>query len=666
MKKRYNLSELDWTLSGWTPELWRLESTMEIGASPNAEISGIPARVPGSVQMSLRDAGLLPDWNVGLSYRLCEWVENRHWIYEVAIPDEWIRPHVLSIREGKNLAVRLNCRGLDYRGSVFVNARPVSEFVGTHVPHVFDITEHLAESGNVLRIVFDLPPRWLGQFGFTSRMKDWKPRFNYTWDWVVRLVQTGICGPVFLEVTDGREIGSFRVTTGASGSMGTLRAWGSVASVHPSEAENLTLSLVLSRDGRTIREESVTAAQFNSRGVSWQDLPIELWWPNLEGDQPLYTLRCSLVDESGQEIDSRTRRVGFRSVEWAQCEGAPEGADPWVCVVNGRPVFQQGVNWTPILPNWADATEADYRLRLEVYRDLGANCLRVWGGAFLERECFYDICDELGLMVWQEFPLSSSGVDNWPPDDENSISEMAAIAAGYIERRAHHPSLIMWTGGNELEVLPDGRKGRHTRPVDLTCPMAKRLAEVCAELDPSRRFVVTSPSGPTSHANPDNFGRGVHWDVHGPWKAVGDLDGHWTDYWTRIDALFCSEMGHPGASSAELIRRSAGDLDPMPANAGNPLWRRTSTWWIEWDEFVRENGREPGSLEEYVDWSQARQAKALSIAVGALKSKFPRCGGSLIWMGHDCFPCTANTSIIDFDGKPKPAAAALKKIWRGT
>jgi len=652
MKKRYDLSELKWIVSGWTPELWRLEQTMEIGASPNAEVLGIPARVPGSVQMSLRDAGLLPDWNVGLNHRLCEWVENRHWIYEAAIPDEWIDP-------GKTM--RLNCRGLDYRGSVFVNRKLVSEFVGSQAPHVFDITEHVAESGNVLRIVFELLPRWLGQFGFTSRMRDWKPRFNYTWDWVVRLVQVGISAPIFFDVTDGREISSFFVTTGASGSVGTLSARGRVE-----DGDDLRLKLALSRDGRTIREESIPAAQFNSNGLDWRDLDIDLWWPNLEGGQPLYTLRCSLVDESGNEIDSRTRRVGFRSIEWDQCEGAPEGADPWICVVNGRPVFQQGVNWSPILPNWADVTESDYRKRLELYRDLGANALRVWGGAFLERECFYDICDELGLMVWQEFPLSSSGVDNWPPEDDESISEIAAIAESYIERRMHHASLVLWCGGNELQVSPDGKKIGGGRPVDLSFPMIKRLADVAAEHDPSRRFLATSPSGPTSHANPDNYGKGVHWDVHGPWRAGGDLDEHWTDYWTRIDALFCSEMGHPGASSAEMIRRFAGELDPMPATHHNPLWRRTSTWWIEWQEFVREKGREPETLEEYVEWSQARQAKALSIAVGALKSRFPGCGGSLIWMGHDCFPCTANTAIIDFDGEPKPAAIALSKVWRGS
>ena len=137
----------------------------------------------------------------------------------------------------------------------------------------------------------------------------------------------------------------------------------------------------------------------------------------------------------------------------------------------------------------------------------------------------------------------------------------------------------------------------------------------------------------------------------------------WIEYWAGDDALFRSETGAPGASSAEIIRRSKGDLAEMPGTADNPLWRRTS-WWIEWPIFVEECGREPASLEEFVAWSQARQAEALVIAARACKDRFPRCGGFIIWMGHDSFPCTANTAIVDFDGEPKPAALALREVFR--
>ena len=197
MKRNHNLGTLDWTLSGWTPHLWRLMQTVEIGALPTAEVRGIPAPVPGSVQKALRDAGTLPDWNLPDSARACEWVENRHWIYEAALPDAWLTA---------GRACRLKCLGLDYKGWVFVNGKEVGEFCGTHIPHSFDLAPHLAKSGNRLRIVFDLPPRWLGQFGFTSQVREWKTRFNYTWDWQPRLVQVGIWDNLTLEVSDGAEI----------------------------------------------------------------------------------------------------------------------------------------------------------------------------------------------------------------------------------------------------------------------------------------------------------------------------------------------------------------------------------------------------------------------------------------------------------------------------
>ncbi len=645
-KQYFDLSQLDWTVSGWLPEQWRLSYSFEIGAPSSAEVKAIPAKVPGSVQYALREAGIIPDWNVGMNYRQCEWVENRHWIYETTLPDEWL---------GSGKSFRLNCRGLDYGGCVLVNGQEAGEFRGTHIPHVFDITPHLRESANRLAIVFTCAPRWLGQFGFTSKMTEWKPRFYYSWDWTVRLVQIAISGGISLEVLDGAEIQSFRCTTDAEGNAGVLRFWGDA-----NGGESVAASL--SKHGKVIREERLPAGEFDR---TWKDLQTELWQPNLLGDQPLYDLTCRLLDANGQELDSITRRVGFRHVEWQPCEGAPENADPWLCVVNGRPVFLQGANWVPIRPNFADLTKADYRKRLELYKDLGCNMLRVWGGASLETECFFDICDELGIMVWQEFPLSSSGKENWPPEDEKSIAEQSAIAESYIRRRQHHPSLVIWCGGNELAGALDGGKVGGEKPVDCSHPLIARFAQIVAREDPTRRFLPTSSSGPRFYAQPENYGKGLHWDTHGPWKADGDLDGSWTVYWSGDDSLFRSETGSPGACSAEITRKYSGDLDPFPCTADNPIWNRHTSWWVEWPVFEQELGRQPKDLEEYVAWSQERQKKALTIAVKACKDRFPRCGGILLWMGHDCFPCAANTSIIDFEGNPKPAALALRKIWRG-
>jgi beta-mannosidase len=200
--------------------------------------------------------------------------------------------------------------------------------------------------------------------------------------------------------------------------------------------------------------------------------------------------------------------------------------------------------------------------------------------------------------------------------------------------------------------------------VNLSHPLIARLAQVVAEHDPGRRFLPSSPSGPRFSAAEGDLGKGIHWDVHGPWHVTGDLEGEWRRYWEADDALFRSEVGVSGASPVDIIRRYKGELTEVPGTTANPLWRRNA-WWVEWPVFAREHGREPRDLEEYVSWSQERQRRGLQIAASTCKRRFPRCGGFLVWMGHDSFPCTANLSIIDFDGRLKPAAEEIGRVFRG-
>ena len=391
---------------------------------------------------------------------------------------------------------------------------------------------------------------------------------------------------------------------------------------------------------------------------------MELWQPNLEGPQPLYRLTCRLLDAQGKEHDRASRRVGFRHVEWLPCAGAPPQADPWICVVNRRPVFLQGVNFPPLSALFADLRREDYAARLRQYADLGVNTLRINACQFLEREWFYDLCDELGLMVWQEFPITSSGIENWPPEDENAIAEMARIARSFIERRQHHASLILWSGSNEQQGSLDGAKTGAGKPCDLSHPMLRRLGEIVDELDPGRRYIPTSPLGPRAGAAPADFGRGLHWDVHGPNAGFDSLDEA-ERYWADDDALFRAEVYCSGASPSALIRKYAGDLPVFPPTFDNPYWTHPTPWWVDWPRVVAAYGRQPADLEEYVTWSQALHARLIALCAKACKERFPRCGGFLLWSGHDTFPMPINTSLIDYDGNLKPAALALRAIWRG-
>jgi beta-mannosidase len=373
----------------------------------------------------------------------------------------------------------------------------------------------------------------------------------------------------------------------------------------------------------------------------WEQI-VKPWQPNGSGEAVLYDLR----------IGDETIAIGFKSIRWVACEGAPAGAEPWICEVNGVPTFLQGVNWTPLRMDYHSVTTDDYDTMVERYREMGCNLLRVWGGAFLEREDFYRACDRAGILVWQEFPLSSAGPENNAPTDPEIIVKLCDIAKDYIRRRGHHVSKLLWCGGNELQTAQDGSDGTG-RPLDISHPCLKALGDVVEREDPGVRFLPTSASGPNFKARRENFGKGIHHDVHGPWAEEPDAE----QYWANDDALFRSEVGMPGASDFALIECYRGSCSAQPVTHKNPYWQHLSAWWIQ------EQLATGCSLEDYVERSQANQARVLAQAVKACKDRFPRCGGIIIWMGHDCVPVPVNTSIIDFEGKPKPAYHTLKKIF---
>jgi beta-mannosidase len=206
------------------------------------------------------------------------------------------------------------------------------------------------------------------------------------------------------------------------------------------------------------------------KGIEWTDLNVEPWQPNGEGTQPLYRFSCALFRD-GTEVDRFETRLGFKRVAWNECLGSPEGSDPWICEVNGKPVFLRGVNWTPIRPNSADVTSSMYLSRLELYRDAGFNLVRVWGGAGIERDEFYDLCDEMGTSWYgRSSPSPRRGRTTCRPSDPESLESMERIARSYIERRSHHVSFLLWCGGNELQTRPDGSPGCE-KPLGLEHPM---------------------------------------------------------------------------------------------------------------------------------------------------------------------------------------------------
>jgi beta-mannosidase len=245
--------------------------------------------------------------------------------------------------------------------------------------------------------------------------------------------------------------------------------------------------------GKTVREETLDAVEW-SGGIKWNNLKIKRLYPNGNGSQPLYRLDIKFTDEAGEVVQQTERRIGFRHVEWRQCEGAVAHSDPWICAVNNIPVFLQGVNWTPITPLFADLKEDDYRRLLMTYKELGANTIRIWGGDFPEKEWLYEICDELGILVWQDLPLSSSGLDDYPPEGAEEILAMGKIVEFYVTRLRHHASLLLWCAGNELN-----ERG-NVAPITSRHPLIGSMKKQILALDPTRKFVPGTPSGPNLYS----------------------------------------------------------------------------------------------------------------------------------------------------------------------
>ncbi len=658
-ESKVDLSSLEWTLCGTMPYAWRNAVSMELGLPFEPEIGAVPARIPGSVQQALINAGVIDDWRLGMNARNAEWIEHRHWVYTCVLPASSIEP---------DCEYSISCEGLDYSGWVYVNSTLVGEFNNSFVPYRFDITSALQDGVNELRIIFGSHPTWLGQLGYTSRITEWKPRFYYTWDWIPRVVQTAVTGRVWLERDDVLSIDVERLSTDydPETELGTLSVSVRVNLPEYSdkmiEAPSLWARFVLEDSEGKLSGTKIAVKDY-AASVEMQNLPCRPWWPNGVGEQNVYRLSIQVFDERGESplcVEERT--VGFKHIQWKQCLDAPSGADPWICEINGKSIFLQGVNWTPILPTFADVDHSEVEHRIKLYHEMGCNLLRVWGGAVLESDAFYSACTRFGILVWQELPLSSSGIDNWPPESQQAIEDMLAIAASYIKRRSYHVSLLLWSGGNELQGNLQGGKEGTGKPIDYDHPMMQELRKLFAEQDGVHRFIATSPMGPRFMADPKENGLGLHWSVHGPWNVKGTLDENWTDYWRNDDSLFRAETGCPGATSPEVMDRYLGDYSLMPITLENPIWGRTS-WWIEFDVFKEEHGHDPSTAEEYCTWSQERQARALGIAVRETKNRFPRIGGIIIWMGHDCFPCAANTSIIDVEGNPKPAYYTIRDVF---
>ncbi len=652
MHNYYDLTGDDWKLTGWKKNQWKLQDSIELGESIEAAVNTISAEVPGAVQVDLMRENILHDPNYGLNSRYSEWVNNREWFYdkEFIIPDKF-----------KGEKYILCFEGLDYHGEIHFNGNKVRNFSGMFKPLKIDITDQIKfNKKNKLRIIFYDNPEIDGQIGYTNRIQKLKSRFNYGWDWIPRIVPVGIWDDVYIKVYNNMQINDFFPGTQVNDNLSSGKI-------------NMNLNLEVNHQGNytfkyTIfnnenKKIKTTKENLNFRAAEQQYQTelflddIKLWWPQGHGDQPLYKIEVEIFNENGQKCDFISKKVGFKKIDFKQNHNAPENSRPYTLYINNKRIFMKGVNWVPISPFYGKVNKEEYKKYLKRFKDMNCNLLRVWGGAILEKEDFYNICDKMGLLVWQEFPQSSSGINNTPNDDPDYLEELKKVARVYIKKRRHHVSHIIWCGGNEL-LWED------MTPVDERHANLNMLSKLVKKMDPDKYFLPASSSGPTFTAEINKMGEGLHHDVHGPWRFAGVPDHY--QYFNKDDSLFRTETGCPGITRLETLKKYSRDFKLWPPDRSNPYWEHRGAWWVQLEQLTELFGEwddKGNEINQYVKASRFLQAEALRYAVESLRRREPETSGFIIWMGNEPFPNNANTSLIEYDGTPKPAYHWVRKAY---
>lgn len=635
----------NWDFCGYWNYVPELKNSAELGEQMTGVTDFMPAQVPGSVYTDLLRNGLIPDPNYEMNSLACEWVANRWWVY---------RGKFVLEKDPAGEKVELCVNGVDYAARFYVNDLYLARHEGAFIPFVYDITGCVRKGENTLCVVLEHAPFVHGQIGYTSEVDRYKSRYNCKWDFSTRLVGVGIYDEIYVRLVDKGHIAETH--TRSSFRDGNWYAQNKVGfRVRVGGSYRIVFRLL---DGADIvfSQEQTGVFEVGDHFVAFST-SVEnprLWYPLGYGEAALYTAETLLYYENDCQ-DTVRSNFAFRHLRYERTEGASEDALPYVPVVNGLPVYIKGVNVVPfeLYLNMDDADICQRQLR--DVAEANMNLVRVWGGGMIASEHFYNICDRLGIMVWQEFLMSSSGCDNIPSKREPFVSQLMASAEHVVRQKRNHPSLIFWSGGNELsdERYRDDPVKKWT-PATFRDSTLSKLKEVVERLDPDRLMLPTSASGPLENLDPAKPGQ--NHDVHGPWKYMGEGD-HYTLYNTS-DSMLHSEFGCDGMSELDSLRRFLGPQNLKFTTADeNLVWRHHGEWWDTYRKRERVIFGEftPDELVCYIKCSQYMQAEGLRYAVEANRRRRPKNCGSIIWQLNEPWPNVYCTNLVDYYGKRKLA-----------
>ncbi|MBI2516292.1 MAG: glycoside hydrolase family 2 protein [Opitutae bacterium] len=601
------------------------------------------AVVPGCVHRDLRRHGVIPDPFHGTNELELQWIEEHDWEY-TAVVDV---PAALLAEE----AVDLVCDGLDTVATVTLNGRIVAHTENMFIGYRWNVRNFLRTGANRLTLRFDSALRYIRTHrkGHTSRECNdpvgrcqviRKQPCQFGWDWGPRFVTAGIWRDIRLEAWSGNRLEGVRVRQqpGAGESVILLAT--------PELTRNerrITCHHRLTLDGVLVTEGTGTTVRVEHP---------QLWWPNGHGTQPLYTLELAFTCRDGSPLGRWSRRLGLRTVALDRSPD-PAGGEFFRFIVNDRPLFAKGANWIPAHSFVAGLKRTDYARDLRAAAEAHMNMIRVWGGGIYESEHFYDLCDELGLLVWQDFMFAC---DIYPGDAAFRRS-VRAEAAHQVRRLRHHACLALWSGNNEIEQINPEllKQPRLRRNYDNL--FLRDLPAAVARHDGVTAYWPSSahrPDGGLAHPAGERGGDTHFWDVWHARHPVKDYE--------KYRFRFLSEFGMQSYSSPEtnatFCPRGAGNI--FGAEMENHQKNRAGNQIIL--DYVSRRYRFPKSQDALIYLSQLNQAHCMQTGVEHWRRHMPHCMGALYWQLNDCWP-VASWSSIEFTGHWRALHHAARRFF---
>ena len=606
----------------------------------------LPASVPGSVYHDLMQNGKMDDpfWRDNFPKALKRMDHDYEYKTEFAADKALL----------KSDAVLLRFEGIDTVADVFLNGEKLGHTENMHRTFEFEVKDLLKEEGNELRVLLHSPTRFIKEeykhnvadgseeamVGFANLRKT---HCMFGWDWGPRLPDAGLWRPVKLLGIEKARVDSVYVTQKHEDGRVTLH-FDVDADVYDREALMGYTVLITDPDGK----ETLCKG-------SPEEIVIErpqLWWPNGFGAQPLYTVEVRLY-AGGKQVDAWKKRIGLRTLTM-HIEKDAYG-ESFAHEVNGVQVFAMGADYIPEDSIFPRINEARTRELLRQCKEAHFNTIRVWGGGYYPDDWFYDACDEMGLMVWQDF-LFACAVYNLTDEFEDNIR---AEFADNIKRLRHHASLALWCGNNEMEMFVE-------RGLWVKTPIQKSdyvkmyeyiLPKVLKELDPQTFYWPASPSSGGGFDDPNGFDRGDahYWDV---WH--GNVP--FTDY-RRYYFRYLSEFGFQSFPSVETVKTFALPEDCNPFSYVMEKHQRNNAANGKIMNYLYQTYLYPTSFDAFVYASQLLQADAIRYGVEHFRRNRGRCMGAIYWQLNDCWPVISWASI-DYCGRWKALHYAAKRFFR--